>query len=454
MTARDRWFVFVAVSCASFLATYTGSAVNVALPAIGAEFGMNPARLQYVVSAYLMMNAVLLVPFGRLADLYGRRLMFHIGMVTFLAAHLVCAFAPNGWILIAGRGAGGIAAAMFFSNTIAILSSVFAESERGKILGMNVSVVYVGLTIGPFIGGILTSAWGWRSVFLSVVPLVLVGFAFSWWKLPRDHRRDRRPSFSLSASAHYIAMIVLVILGLSALPGAKGILGFGAGILLAILFFRNDGRAASPLIDIGRFRGNHVFILSNLANFIQYLAAFATGFLLSLFLQDPRIGRLSPHMAGLVLLAQPLVQALFSPLAGSLSDRFAGRWIASAGMAATAATLLAFAFLTPSAPLWVVVMLFVCQGAGFAFFSSPNNNLIMGSVTPDAYGIASGMMATGRVLGMSLSMAVTAVAFNLFGSRGDTPDAFLASFHAHFLLFFLVSLIGVASSAARGRTKG
>jgi MFS family permease len=119
MNKRDKMLVFVAVYCTSFLATYTGSSINVTLPTIGRELDMNRARLQYVVSAYLMMNAVLLVPFGRLADIYGRRPLFQIGMATFLAAHLVCAFATNGWVLIAGRGAGGIAAAMFFSNTIA-----------------------------------------------------------------------------------------------------------------------------------------------------------------------------------------------------------------------------------------------------------------------------------------------------------------------------------------------
>ena len=453
MNKRDKRLVFVAVSCASFLATYTGSAINVALPAIGAEFGMNHARLQYIVSAYVMMNAVLLVPFGRLADIYGRRIFFHVGMVLFLATHVVCAFAPNGWVLIAGRGAGGIAAAMFFSNTIAILSSVFDPFERGKILGLNVSITYIGLTIGPFLGGVLTSWWGWRSVFLSVVPLVIIGFSLAWWKLPRDFRREPSTAFNLSGSAQYIIMLVLVILGLSALPGMKGVLAIGAGTVLAAFFFRGDSRAAAPLMDVRRFQGNRVFVLSNLANFIQYLSAFATSFLLSLFLQNDRIKDLTPHAAGIILLAQPLVQALFSPLAGALSDRFEARWIASGGMAVTAAGLLSFSFLSPSAPVYLIVMILVCQGIGFAFFSSPNNNMIMGSVSSDVYGIASGILATGRALGMSLSLATTAVVFNFFNSYGERPDAFLNSFHALFAIFFLLSLLGIASSAARGKVR-
>jgi len=451
MDKRDKRLVLVAVSCASFLATYTGSAINVALPAIGRELGLSHVLLQYIVSAYVLMNAVLLVPFGRLADIHGRRVFFNIGMVIFLTAHLVCAFAPNGWVLITGRAAGGIAAALFFSNTMAILSSVFDNAERGKILGINASVTYLGLTVGPFLGGLLTSWWGWRSVFLSVTPLVVIAFTLSWWKLPRDSRRNSAAVFNPSGTAHYIAMIILVIIGLSAVPGLRGTLAVGAGIALAVLFFRRDSLSASPLINAGRFKGNRAFVFSNLANFIQYLSAFATMFLLSLFLQNEQIKNLTPHAAGIILLMQPLMQALFSPLAGSLSDRFEARWIASGGMAVTAAALLMFSFLPASAPVYIIVLILVCQGIGFAFFTSPNNNMIMGSVSPDAYGIASGLIATGRALGMSMSLATTAVVFNLFGSQRDRPDAFLNSFHALFMIFFLLSLIGVASSAARGK---
>ncbi len=447
MNRRDKTLVFVAVSCASFLAAYTGSSINVALPAIGRELGMNHAQLQYVVSAYVMMNAVLLVPFGRLADIFGRRLLFHIGMIMFLAAHLVCALAPNGWVLIAARGAGGIAASMFFSNTIAILSDVFDHSERGKILGMNVSIVYIGLTVGPFIGGFMTSWWGWRSVFVSVAPLVIIALGLSLWKLPRDFRPGTIRTFNLSGSVHYVAMLVLVILGLSALPDLKGVLTLGGGFILGVFFFRRDGRAPSPLVEIRRFRQNRIFVLSNIANFIQYLSAFATSFLLSLFLQNDGIRGLTPHATGLILLAQPLVQALFSPLAGALSDRFAARRLSSGGMAVTALALLLFAGITPSTPLSTIVLILICQGIGFAFFSSPNNNMIMSSVSADLYGIASGIMATGRVLGMSLSLSTTAVVFNLFNSHRDRPDAFLNSFHFLFVIFFILSLIGTVCSA-------
>ena len=447
MNKRDKMLVFVAVSCASFLATYTGSSINVALPTIGQELGINHAQLQYVVSAYIMMNAVLLVPFGRLAYIYGRRPLFHIGMITFLAAHLVCAFATNGWVLIAGRGAGGVAAAMFFSNTIAILSSVFDKSERGRILGMNVSIAYVGLTIRPFIGGFMTSWWGWRSVFVSVTPLVIIALGLSFWKLPRDFHTGTIRAFNLSGSIHYVAMLILMILGLSALPDPKGTLTLGAGLVLGVFFFRRDGRTSSPLVEIRRFRQNRVFFLSNLANFIQYLSAFATSFLLSLFLQNNGIKGLTPHATGLLLLTQPLVQALFSPLAGTLSDRFEARWLASGGMAVTALALLLFAAISPSTPLSTIVLILVCQGIGFAFFSSPNNNMIMSSVSADLYGIASGIMATGRVLGMSFSLSTTAVVFNLFNSHRDRPDAFLNSFHSLFAIFFILSLIGTICSA-------
>ena len=204
-------------------------------------------------------------------------------------------------------------------------------------------------------------------------------------------------------------------------------------------------------METRRFRRNRVFVLSNLANFIQYLSAFSTSFLLSLFLQNDGIRGLTPHATGIILLTQPLVQAIFAPLAGALSDRFEASRIASGGMAVTAVALLLFAMISPSTPLGVIVLILICQGVGFAFFSSPNNNMIMSSVSSELYGIASGIMATGRVLGMSLSLSTTAVIFNLFGSHRDRPEAFLNSFHALFLIFFILSLIGTVCSAKRGR---
>ncbi|MCX5853781.1 MAG: MFS transporter [Deltaproteobacteria bacterium] len=451
MNERDKKLIFIAVTTASFLATYTGSAVNVALHTIGEDLHLNHTQLQYVVTAYLMMNAVLLVPFGRLADIYGRRLLFHVGMVTFLVAHIICAFAPSGWVLIRGGGAGGIAASMFFSNTIAILSSVFPESERGKILGLNVSIAYIGITVGPFIGGVLTSYWGWRSVFLSVVPIVIAGIALSYWKLPKDFSADASRKFNLSGSAHYVVMLILLILGLSALPKTNGALAVGASVILGVFFFMRDSRSENPLVNIRLFRGNRIFVFANVANFIQYLSAYATAFLLSLFLQNGHIKNLDPHVAGFILLAQPLVQAVISPIAGALSDRLEPRWLASGGMTITAGALLAFAFISASTPFYTIVLILACLGVGFAFFTSPNNNSIMSSVSPDVYGTASGILSTGRILGMSLSLATTAIVFNIFDSRHDTPDAFLTSFHTIFVIFFLFSLGGIASSMIRGK---
>lgn len=450
MNDRDKKLIFIAVSCISFLATYTASAINIALPAIGAELGLSHTGLQYIVTAYLMMNAALLVPFGKLADIYGRRTLILCGMFTFLIAHIISACATAGWVLIVCRAAGGAAAAMFFGNTIAILSEIFPQSERGKILGAYVSIVYLGITVGPFIGGLLTSYAGWRSVFLSVAPLSFLVMVLSYFKLPHDSSIVSEGKFNVPLSSLYVMALVFLIFGCSALPGIIGMLAVCASAILAMVFIAKNNKSAMPFINLSLFRHNRTFVFSNLANFIQYLSTNATGFLLSLFLQNSLIKNLTPHATGFILLTQPLLQTCISPLSGALSDRIEPKWIASAGVTLSAVALFSFARTSPETSLTVIVLTLSCLGIGFALFTSPNNNAAMSSVSPVVYGIASGILATGRILGMSLSLAVTAIVFNIFERNNHPTEAFLNSFHTIFSIFFLLSLIGIASSMVFG----
>jgi MFS family permease len=446
MNDRDRNIIFIALSLVSFLATYTASAINVALPAIGAELGLGHTGLQYILTAYLMLNAAMLVPFGRLADVYGRRTIILCGMVIFLVAHVISACATAGWVLIVCRAAGGASAAMFFGNTVAILSEIFPQSKRGKILGGYVSIVYLGITVGPFIGGLLTSWLGWRSVFMSVVPLCLVVMILSYYKLPRGISRHAAGFYNVRLSVLYVAVLVLLIYGCSALPRAAGILAVIGGMALGSVFIARDNAAERPFINLKLFRSNRTFLFSNLANLLQYTSTNAVSFLLSLFLQNSLIKNLSPHSAGFILLTQPLLQAVISPLSGAFSDRVQPKLIAAAGVALSAAALLSFALTTPATSITVIVLTLCCLGIGFALFTSPNNNAAMSAVSPGVFGIASGILATGRILGMSMSLALTAVVFNIFERSGQPTAAFLKSFHTIFIIFFVLSLAGIASS--------
>ncbi len=448
---REKYLILVSLSSASFLTTFTASALNIALPSIGKELNMSHSELQYIISAYLIVNATMLVPFGKLADIIGRKIFFITGFILFLIAHLLAAFATSGWALVACRGFAGLAASMFFSNNIAILSSVFPKQERGKALGVNVSIAYMGITTGPFIGGMITSYLGWRAIFLCIVPIIAVSLLMSWTRIPNDFKKGNLGSFDLKSALLYVPAFLFTIIGITMLPSVSGTICTAIGFTLMVYFSIMDLKALKPFMGIRYFIRNRLFVFSNLANFLQYLSTSAAAFMLSLFLQNKGILGLQAKTAGLVLLAQPIMQFIISPLAGALSDRIEPRYLASLGMGLSGFSLLAFAMSGPQTNVIVIVVLLLVMGAGIGFFTSPNNNSIMSSIRPKVYGIGSGILSTGRILGMSMSIAVTAIVFNIFESSESDVASFIISFRAVFIIFFLASIIGLIASLISGK---
>ncbi len=303
-------------SIASFLTPFMGSALNVALPRIGEEFTMSAVLIGWVPTAYLLSSSVLLVPFGRLADIVGRRRVFLTGISLYTISSLLCAVVPNPTALIAARVLQGISAALMFGMSIAILTSVFPPDERGKALGINAAAVYVGLSLGPFAGGVLTYFLGWRAVFWVNVPLGLVMILLVVAKLKGEWSESRGARFDLVGSIVWCLALAALMFGFSLLPALSGAATIAAGITGLLLFGRIELRSESPLLDLALFRGNRVFALSNLAAFVSYTATSAVTFLLSLYLSYIR--GLPPQQVGLVLVAQPIMMALFSPFAGKL----------------------------------------------------------------------------------------------------------------------------------------
>lgn len=449
LSACSKALILISVSTTSFLTTFTASSLNVALPSIAKEFGIPHAELQYIISAYLIVNATMLVPFGKLADIIGRKVFFMTGLLLFLSAHLFAPLATSGGWLIFCRGFGGFAAAMFFSNNIAILSSLFPKAERGKALGTNVSIAYLGVTTGPFIGGLITSYWGWRGVFLSIIPIIIISLSLSWRNIPNDFKWGNLKSFDIKSAVFYITSIFLTAVGITRLPGLTGIILLGLGAVLLVFFFKMDLSAAKPFMGVKLFIQNKLFIYANLANFIQYFSTNGVAFMLSLFLQNRGILNLPAKNAGIILLVQPVAQLIISPLAGTLSDRFNARYIAALGMGLSGITLLFFSFQDNHSTIITVASLLLILGAGMGFFTSPNNNLIISSISHEIYGIGSGILSTGRILGMSMSIATTAIVFNLFKSNENDVGSFLVSFKIVFLIFFISSVIGLLSSLVR-----
>ena len=443
--------VLMAIVPASFLTPFTLSSVNVALPSIGNELKVDAITLNWIATAFLLSSAMFLVPFGRLADIKGRRRIFVLGMVIFTVGSLLSGLAFSAEMLIAFRILQGIGGAMIFATGIAILTSVFPLKERGKILGINVASVYTGLSLGPFFGGILTQNFGWRSVFLVNVPIGIFIIILAALKLKAEWADARGESFDFIGSVIYSLMLLFIMLGFS----ESNLSFLFAGFSLLLLFIFWESRVDHPILEIELFRRNATFTLSNLAALLNYSATFAVAYLLSLYLQY--IKALTPQQAGFVLVSQPVMQALFSPFAGWLSDRVEPRVVASAGMAITAFGLLIFSTIDESTKLSLIISNLMLMGFGFALFSSPNTNAIMSSVERKFYGLASATLSTMRVVGQMLSMAIVMLIFAIYiGKAPITPKIYpllLESTRTSFAVFSVLCFFGIFASLARGRVR-
>ena len=428
-----------------------GSAINLALPAIGADFDADTILLGWIATAYLLSSAVFLVPFGRLADIYGRKRIFLSGMIIFTVSSLLSALAPGIYSLLALRVFQGMGSSMIFATGLAIVSSVFPPEERGRAFGLTIASVYTGLSFGPFAGGLLTEYLGWRSIFLFTVILGITGIFFLIRKIKGEWAEATGESFDLAGSVIYGVSLFLLIFGFSRLPDPEGFVCLIGGIAGIFLFIVYELRIPFPVMQLSLFRNNAVFAWSNLAALINYSATFAVAFILSLYLQY--IKEFTPRDAGLVLVSQPVIMALVSPLAGRLSDRVEPRLLATAGMAITTVGLFLLVFVE-SMGMPMLVATLILLGTGFGLFSSPNSNAIMGAVSKKFYGIASGTMGTMRLLGQMFSMGMVMLILSIFIGRepvtAQNSHHFLQSIRVAFWLFFILCFLGIFASYARG----
>jgi len=446
--------VFVSI-LAAFLPPFMASSVTVALPTIGRDFSMPAVTMSWIITAYFLAIAAFLIPFGKAGDLYGRRNIFLYGIVLYTAASLLAGCASGAMTLITFRVLQGIGGSMIFSTGMAMLTSAVPPRERGSMLGMNVASTYIGLSIGPVFGGLLTQTFGWRSIFFANVPLGLIVTVFVLWKIRQEKTESLKTGFDFRGSLVYAGSLVALMYGLSQLPGTRGIALSALGASGLALFTWMESRIASPVLTIGLFRRNRIFVLSNLAALLSYSATSGAVFLISLYLQY--IKGLSPKNAGLILLSQPLVMALFSPFAGKLSDRIEPRIVASFGMSMTAASLFFFSRMTESSHFHYIIAGLMLLGTGIAFFSSPNTSAIMGSAEKTQYGMASSIVGTMRLIGSMLSMTIAAMILAAF--IGNVPvtaaryPSFIASVKASFLVFGALCTLGIFASFSRGRVR-
>ncbi|MDT8357506.1 MAG: MFS transporter [Methanomicrobiaceae archaeon] len=453
MTAPlDKRILLLVTSLASFLVPYTVSSLAVALPAIGSDFNLDAVSLGWVTSAYLLTAAVCIIPFGKLADIYGRKRLFILGNILFTAGSLFAAFSWAGYAIIIARVVQGLGGSMVFATSIAIVTAVFPPGERGRAIGIITATVYAGLSIGPFLGGILTQHFGWPSIFLLNVPIGIVVLVSTLATIHGEWVEGGKHRFDLAGAVLYSLMLIGALYGLTLLPTPGGILWMLFGAVFLFGFVRWERRHPDPMLDLSLFRDNTAFLFSNIAAMINYSIVFAVGFLMSLYLQFNR--GFDPQTAGIILVTMPLVQMAVSPLSGHLSDSIEPRILATAGMAATTAGLGMMAFVSPTIPLLLIIAGLIILGFGYGLFSSPNTNAIMSAVEVRHLGVASAMVSTMRAIGQMVSMALAMMVFSIIiGSRPITPKLYpelQLSVTVIFILFFVLGLMGIWASYSRG----
>jgi len=448
---HNRSVALAATAVASFLVPFMMSAVGITLPAIQTALSATAVELSWVAGGYMLALSVILLPIGRLADIWGRRRTFVWGTAWFTVSTLLVSLAWSIEALLVLRVLQGVGAAMINSTGIAIVTAIYPPKERGRAMGIIVGCVYAGLSVGPLLGGLLTDWAGWRAVFyLCLAPGVLAWILAC--RIDSEWRPARGQSFDLLGALLYGVFVIACVKGLTGLARP----GVGISLLLVsavalLLFVRRSRSIEHPVLFLGLFTSNRVFTLSSVATMINYAGTFAVGFLLSLYLQV--VKGFAPVHAGLILVIQPAVQALLSPLAGVLSDRFNAAAMATLGMALCGAGLLGLGYIDADSEVWVIGGLLALMGLGFALFASPNMSVIMGSVAPKDYSIASSLVATMRTFGMSLSMGIATVVFGflLHGRQVSLENIpqFLASMRIIFDVCAGLCVAGVFCSLGR-----
>jgi EmrB/QacA subfamily drug resistance transporter len=464
--ATGKWTVFGLVAVGVFMATLDSSIVNISLPAIAAYFQVPlGGAIEWVIIAYLVVIAGALLTAGRLADVIGRKPLWIAGLGLFTFGSALCGAAPSLPVLILFRAVQGLGGAIVMAVSPAMLTTAFPANERGRALGLNAVIVASGVSAGPVLGGLITERLSWRWIFYVNLPIGLIGIVATIWFLTERAER-KREGFDLLGA-------ILLGLGLAGLTGGLSFgeeLGWGSAPVLGMLAVSAVCLTAMvpvelkhpyPTLDLRLFR-NRVFASTSASLVLSFLALFAVSFMLPFYFEQLR--GFDTEKSGLLLTPLPLMIAVFAPMSGALADRLGTRWLASAGMAFSCVGLVLLSQLDARSSELDIVWRLLVIGFGLALFQSPNNSALLGSAPPDRRGIASGVLATCRVVGQSLSVALAGAVFAGAGGsqagrallHADPNQAaqlrvqLTSAFRLTFLACAGVAAIGVVTSLVRG----
>lgn len=435
------------------MAALDGSVVNTTLPLITEAFNTHIAATEWIVTVYLLVLSGLLLSFGRLGDLQGHKRVYVAGFAVFLISSILCGMATSVAMLIVFRAVQALGAAMLASNSPAILTKSFPANQRGQALGMQAMMTYLGLTVGPSLGGWLADAFSWRAVFYINIPVSLVAIALSVRYIAADRPKEAVERFDLTGAVLFLGGLVALMFGLNqghalgwTSPIILGAL-LGSAVLL-IAFVRLELRIPTPMLDLSLFK-HPTFSNATLNAVLNYICVYTIVFLMPFYLIQGR--QFSPTQTGLLLTAMPIVMAVVAPFSGTLSDRIGSRWPTVLGMIFLIAGLFLLSGLGPDTPPAQIVLRLGLAGLGTGIFISPNTSALMGAAPRPRQGIASGILATARNVGMVLGVGLAGAVFtSVLRSGGQTESgALFAAMHISFLVATFISIIGLVLSLRR-----
>lgn len=408
--------ILVICTVLSFFTVFAVNAVTIVIPSIASEYHMSNIIQNWVTIIFLLVVAVLSVPAGQISGKYGLKKVTIVSVILFIIISIANVLVTSQEQFLACRLILGISLAFINVTSMAMIVSAFPPEERGTALGINITGVYIGLSLSPVLGGILNYNLGWRSVVLFGVPFLFVILALLLTRISDEWITFKGIPIDIKGSLSYGVGMALFMYGFTILNTQLGIILTVLGIAILVVFGIIELRQNHPVFDI-RFFKNHKFLSANFASLCAYLATYAVTTILNYHLQY--IKGLDSQTAGIILLAAPLCQVVLAPIAGRLSDKFVPQILAAMGMALGTISLFLFSSLNGQTPIEYLIISMIIYGIGFGLFSPPNTNVIMGSVPPKDTSIASASVATMRTVGQAMSMGILTLVFAFV--MGDVP---------------------------------
>ncbi|MCL2032155.1 MAG: MFS transporter [Methanomassiliicoccaceae archaeon] len=442
-------------SCAGvFIMPLMSTMMNLALVLIGAEFDVGSKSLAMVNTTFLLASVIVMVPLARVSDIIGRKKVFIAGLLITLASALVGGFSPNFEVLLVMRFIMGAGSAALSVSSIAMLTEVFPVERRGWAIGIQSTFIYLGIAVGPALGGFICDFIGWRELFFFMIPFVLIALVYVL-RFKREAISSAGTSMDYRGALLYGVTIMLTMYGVISLPEIWALPLIAVGLVMLFVFIRTMKRTGSPVLDIGVFR-YRVFSRACIAAYTNYASSYSVSFFLALYLQS--VGMLTAFNAGLILLIQPVVQVLLTAKFGSYSDRIADkRLLPTSGMVLTCVAVFMIIFMGTSANYLYIAMILILLGVGYGMFSAPNTNAIMSSVPPKHRGEASGMIAVVRQIGMmtSMSIAMCCIALIMGSADNIVPpyDQFVNVIEVAFAICLAMCIVGTFLSWFRGEAR-